>query len=197
VPQATVLAHPSVKVFLSHCGQNSMLEAVWSRVPVLALPFSADQVRFVLLYGPPIQSYSSYSPRLRTQPGNARSLVSNGAALQLPSTNITTEIVAESLQRLMHDKSFVHNMNRLAMVLEVAGGREKAAQWVWLIANHGASYLIPKELQVGWFLYYELDVWLTKLAAVALVLVGCWIAVRVLRCCLCRSRKGSAKVKAE
>ena len=45
VPQATVLAHKNVKVFLSHCGQNSMLESVWNRVPILALPFSADQVR--------------------------------------------------------------------------------------------------------------------------------------------------------
>ena len=44
VPQATVLAHKNVKVFLSHCGQNSMLESIQNHVPILALPFMADQV---------------------------------------------------------------------------------------------------------------------------------------------------------
>jgi hypothetical protein len=34
-------------VFLSHCGQNSFLEAIWSAVPILALPFMADQVRLL------------------------------------------------------------------------------------------------------------------------------------------------------
>jgi UDP:flavonoid glycosyltransferase YjiC (YdhE family) len=47
VPQAQVLAHRNVKVFLSHCGQNSFLEAIWSAVPILALPFMADQVRLL------------------------------------------------------------------------------------------------------------------------------------------------------
>jgi hypothetical protein len=44
VPQSAVLAHKNVKVFLSHCGQNSFLESVWNEVPILALPFMGDQV---------------------------------------------------------------------------------------------------------------------------------------------------------
>jgi len=168
VPQATVLAHKSIKVFLSHCGQNSMLESVWNRVPVLALPFMGDQF------------------------GNAHTLVSNGAGLSLPSTNITTELVEQSLHRLIHDKSFVSNMERLVELLEIAGGKEQAARWVWLIANHGSSFLMPKELQVGWFLFYELDILLVEVA-VALMVVGCcWLVVRLVRRCLFGSRSSSS-----
>lgn len=42
--QQKVLCHPSVGGFLSHCGWNSMLEAVCAGVPLLAFPLGWDQL---------------------------------------------------------------------------------------------------------------------------------------------------------
>lgn len=42
-PQEKVLAHPSVAVFLSHCGWNSCTEAVCAGVPLICWPFFAEQ----------------------------------------------------------------------------------------------------------------------------------------------------------
>ncbi|XP_076895941.1 UDP-glycosyltransferase 89A2-like [Bidens hawaiensis] len=42
-PQVTILSHEAVGGFLSHCGWNSVLEAILSGVMILAWPMEADQ----------------------------------------------------------------------------------------------------------------------------------------------------------
>ena len=42
-PQVTILSHRAVGAFLTHCGWNSVLEAVVASVTILTWPFGADQ----------------------------------------------------------------------------------------------------------------------------------------------------------
>ncbi|KAL5556079.1 hypothetical protein UlMin_038315 [Ulmus minor] len=42
-PQQEVLEHPSVRVFLTHCGWNSIMETICAGVPVICWPFFGDQ----------------------------------------------------------------------------------------------------------------------------------------------------------
>lgn len=43
VPQLTILEHSSIGGFLTHCGTNSVLEAITSGVPMITWPLYADQ----------------------------------------------------------------------------------------------------------------------------------------------------------
>uniref|UniRef100_A0A914VX53 UDP-glucuronosyltransferase n=1 Tax=Plectus sambesii TaxID=2011161 RepID=A0A914VX53_9BILA len=45
VPQVDLLGHPNVKAFVTHGGQNSILETVYAGKPVLTIPCFADQFR--------------------------------------------------------------------------------------------------------------------------------------------------------
>ncbi|GAB2279723.1 hypothetical protein Dimus_014363 [Dionaea muscipula] len=42
-PQVTVLSHPAIGAFVSHCGWNSTLESLWFGVPIVAWPMYAEQ----------------------------------------------------------------------------------------------------------------------------------------------------------
>ncbi|KAJ4715063.1 Glycosyltransferase [Melia azedarach] len=42
-PQDEILSHPSIGVFLTHCGWNSTLESVCGGLPVICWPFFAEQ----------------------------------------------------------------------------------------------------------------------------------------------------------
>uniref|UniRef100_F6HKD6 Glycosyltransferase n=1 Tax=Vitis vinifera TaxID=29760 RepID=F6HKD6_VITVI len=42
-PQMLILSHPSIGVFLTHCGWNSTLEGVCTGVPILTCPLFAEQ----------------------------------------------------------------------------------------------------------------------------------------------------------
>lgn len=42
-PQMTILSHPAVGGFVSHCGWNSTLESIWCGVPIAAWPMYAEQ----------------------------------------------------------------------------------------------------------------------------------------------------------
>ncbi|EPS71334.1 glycosyltransferase, partial [Genlisea aurea] len=42
-PQKKILAHPSIRAFISHCGWSSVTEGLYFGVPIIAMPIHVDQ----------------------------------------------------------------------------------------------------------------------------------------------------------
>nr|CAD2186730.1 unnamed protein product [Meloidogyne enterolobii] len=45
IPQTKILNHPRLKLFITQCGYNSLLESGTAGIPVLVMPFFFDQFR--------------------------------------------------------------------------------------------------------------------------------------------------------
>jgi UDP:flavonoid glycosyltransferase YjiC (YdhE family) len=82
VPQQAVLSHPAVRAFISHCGMNSINEALYWEKPILALPFFGDQ---------------HY---------NAARIVDLGAALKLDKQNFDSAEVRSKMDALLSNLTF-------------------------------------------------------------------------------------------
>ena len=44
VPQADILAHKNVVLFITHCGMHGVMESIYHRVPMVGMPVFIDQV---------------------------------------------------------------------------------------------------------------------------------------------------------
>ncbi len=101
--QTAVLRHPAVRVFVSHCGVNSVHEAVTCGVPIVGIPLFADQLDM------------------------AMRLADAGAGLLLSKHALRAEDVRAAVRRVAGDPAFRRPIRGLQAVLLAAGGVERAA----------------------------------------------------------------------
>lgn len=83
VPQIDILTHPNVKLFISHCGQLSSIEAAYAGIPIVGIPFYGDQNR------------------------NIEGFVMNGWALKLDYVNITEESLTWALHTILDNQRYI------------------------------------------------------------------------------------------
>jgi zeaxanthin glucosyltransferase len=103
VPQRAVLARCSVAI--SHCGFNTVLDALSAGVPILALPLAFEQ------------------------PATAARLAWAGAGLVLPSWAGETRVL-RALAELIDDPGFARAAGRIRADIELAGGAKEAARLI-------------------------------------------------------------------
>jgi UDP:flavonoid glycosyltransferase YjiC (YdhE family) len=101
--QMAVLRHPNTRAFVSHCGVNSVHEAVICGVPIVGIPLFADQQDMAL-----------------------RALDA-GVALVLPKHALAPDVVRAAVRRVVEEPSFRCPMRRLQAALRATGGVERAA----------------------------------------------------------------------
>lgn len=111
--QMAVLSHPNVRVFVSHCGINSVHESVACGVPIVGIPLFADQ------------------------PDMAFRAVDAGIALSLEKSRFSPRELSAAIQRVGTDSSFTGPMPALQKAFREAGGAGRAAD-VLESAAHGS-----------------------------------------------------------
>ena len=86
------LVHPNTVLFVSHCGMNGVLESLYHRVPLLAMPIFGDQ------------------------PDNAARIVERGLGLALDRHTLTEEAVTKAIRKILDDPKWAEFYNDVIII---------------------------------------------------------------------------------
>nr|XP_023030313.1 UDP-glucuronosyltransferase 2B7-like [Leptinotarsa decemlineata] len=136
-PQQAVLAHPNLKVFITHAGIGSIMEAVRYGVPILTLPVFADQ-----------NSNAVYAEHL-------------GYAINIPFKNIDEKKLLRALNDLLNNSKYREKAReRSALFMDrPMKPNDSVVYWTeFVIRNRGGSHLRVASVDMPYYEYFLIDI---------------------------------------
>ena len=169
-PQVSILAHPACRVFITHGGMNSLLEAAYHGVPLIAFPFALDQnFNAVLISG-------------------------KGYGLRMNIATFTPEELLNAIDTILQG-GFKEKMAAVSETFRnMPPGGDTAVYWIEHVIKYGANHLRPRAVDMPLYQYLMADVIATITLVWVCVLYVTW------KCCsgLCHKWCGRKdKVKHE
>ncbi|XP_055915995.1 UDP-glycosyltransferase UGT5-like [Eupeodes corollae] len=169
MPQSDILAHPNVKVFITHGGLFGSQEGVYHAVPLLGMPFYCDQYL------------------------NMNKATKAGYAITLKFQEITADLLKTSLLELIENPSYKENIQRISDIFRdrPLSPRDTAMYWVEYVIRHkGARHIRSAGLDLAWYQFYLLDViGFVILGIVSILGVICIVGLKLVK----RSKKSKEK----
>ncbi|KAL7029777.1 hypothetical protein ACKWTF_006359 [Chironomus riparius] len=163
LPQNDILALPNIKLFITHGGLLSTHESVWHGVPMVAIPFIADQHR------------------------NVFKSVSSGIAVKVDFHSINTEKLKKAIVEVLHTPKYRRTAQQKSKVFKDQPEKplDRAIWWCEYILRHPkATHLKPAEFNLGLLGSHFWDI--QAIIVLVLVILACVIK-RIYRR-LCGSR---------
>ncbi|VDK69150.1 unnamed protein product [Litomosoides sigmodontis] len=155
VPQNDLLNHRNLLGFVSHCGQNSLMESINAGVPLICIPLYADQFR------------------------NSRAAESRNVALVLNKENLTANDLASALKTIIYDESYRKSAEKLKTMIrqKPMSARERLVKYTEFVIKYGPFdnfSVAGSELNI--FQYFLVDV---LIVIVPLVLLMIYISANL------------------
>ena len=157
VPQQDLLAHPHLKVFVTHGGLLSLQETVYHATPIVGIPLGNDQKPNMMR-----AERRGYAVMLDWPTLNTRDLL---AAIIKAATDPETRASMDTAHSLFLDQKET--------------SQSRAVWWIeYTIRHGGAQFLRPGCLSLAWYEYHLIDV-------IALILTaGLLSSLTLLLCCV-------------
>lgn len=145
-----ILAHPNVKLFISHGGMLSTQEAVHYGVPILGIPLFWDQYT------------------------NVFKLKKLGVALRLDYSALTSENVSMALDEMLNNPEYSDNMKKISSRFRdrLNSPLETAIFWLeYVIRHNGSEFLKSPMANMSFVEYYTFELLLVSFAIVVFTLL--------------------------
>ncbi|XP_028269777.1 UDP-glucuronosyltransferase 3A1-like [Parambassis ranga] len=157
LPINDLLGHKKARLFITHGGQNSLLQAVYHAVPVLGIPLFGDQF------------------------DNAVRAETKGLGLTISPTNITGGLLSSTIQTIIHDTKFKSSALTLSRIhrSHPVPPALRLVQWVeHILHSGGGTHLRPASLAQPWYQRYLLDLVLLFCVGLLGPIGLCWAMCR-------------------
>lgn len=158
LPQHDVLVHPKTKVFVSHGGYKSVLEAMCAAKPILVLPFAAEQPR----NGHTIENWLK-------------------VGRVIYKFDLTSEKLTAMLRDVAENPKYLQNSQKLREMFDdkPMNAHEWASFWIERSISRSYSILKSRAPDLNFVVLHSLDV-------ITGILVAVYLAYRLLFYCFCK-----------
>ncbi|KAF5306218.1 hypothetical protein FQR65_LT18599 [Abscondita terminalis] len=137
LPQSDILAHPNVKLFITHGGLLSTTETIYHGVPIIGIPIFGDQKL------------------------NIANVVQDGYGLMVSYFELTEETLGSAIEEILNNPKYLNKVKEKNRIMhdEPMKPLDKAVFWVEYVLRHnGAPHLKTSALSLNWYQYLLLDV---------------------------------------
>ena len=176
IPQKDLLGSGKLDFFISHCGNNGRMEAIFYNVPLLCVPLFADQYY------------------------NARLVGRNGFGSYIPWEKLTEESFTETITNVLREKEkFVENMKRSVEIAQndPSAGTEVLRYFADLLVKNGNTDHLVNHIVVNQSTneVYNLDIAVMVLVCIMMaVILTLFVFVKCLKfCCSKMTRKSKSE----
>ncbi|XP_043483368.1 UDP-glucosyltransferase 2-like [Leptopilina heterotoma] len=155
IPQIPVLRHKNTRVFISHCGLLSSMEALYFGVPVVGIPVAVDQF------------------------SNMHKLVQRNMGVKLNLNNITKSILRQVLTSLINNSTYRQAAKKASKLFKDRPSRpeETTIFWIEYVLRNGGILKSPA-VNLHWAQNKLLDVYLFSIVLLILIL---YVSVKIIR----------------
>lgn len=163
LPQNDILGRPETKVFVSHCGNNGVFEALYHGVPLVCVVLFGDQFYNGIRIG-------------RWRAGRTLSLM-----------KASEEDVYKAINDVLTDPVYRRNMKKASQMYhsQPVTARQRAAFWIEHVLKFGSAHLRSKASEMSTFVYMGYDIVFFVVGCVILITFLCVKCISMLlkRCC--------------
>ncbi|XP_045779379.1 UDP-glucosyltransferase 2-like [Maniola jurtina] len=159
-PQQSILGHPNCILFITHGGLLSIMETLSAGVPIIGMPFYADQF-------------------LNSERAEAR-----GFGMRIDFDENVAESLRVAIKEMVENPSYRQRVEELSPIFKnnIVTPGQQLSYWVeYVIKTKGAFHLRSPALQVSWYKTIHLDLALVLLLGVILCFKLCECLFRLVR----------------